>query len=134
MLHADLLADGHELRVEPAALVHHESLPTLRSSLAANHSYSTLLAATQVALRGWRLPRRVAYALAAPLAAPILRLTRLIGRLGARRVLLGANLLLLPGCLAVYVWAALGQARGYLTGAGNAAAELRDWELAAKRR
>ena len=71
--------------------------------------------------------------LVTPATAPAYRLGRLLRTLGHRRPLWKPFALGLPVFLTVSVWAGLGEAAGYLAGAGDSEAELKRWELDVER-
>jgi hypothetical protein len=129
----ELTARGLRGAVEPRALVRHQELDGVWAAARANHDYSRLLAAARVHVDGWGWPRRIAYALMAPAAAPLLRVVRLARSLRGRRPLWTRALVAIPALSAIWSWAALGQSRGYLTGPGEAGRRMVRWELEAER-
>lgn len=119
MLHKDLLANGRRLYLEGAAASRHLNVSRFRSNLRSHYQGGRGFGAARVRFGHWSLARRLAYALASPLV-PLVRLRRALpdirraqARSGRRRGLVAALALGLTAD-------ALGEAVGYLRGAGRA--------------
>ena len=130
-LHQQLAHEGRTLAIASEARVGHENLVRVRDVMWANHDFCRLMAANRVRREGWTRPRRLLYALAVPLGAPPLKLARLVRSLPGRG-LWPTFARSLPVVLAVYVWSAVGESRGYLTATADDGALLH-WEVAADR-
>ena len=87
------------------------------------------MAARRVEFGGWSWPRRLLYAAGAPLGVPVLRLGRLLGGVAAYPSRWPAILQSLPIALAIFISGAIGEAQGYLAGAGRSAEIFEDHEL-----
>ena len=130
-LHEELLRRGHVLAIEPDAVVAHENFERLAGIMRANHDFCRMMAANRVAAGSWGVPRRAFYTLAAPIAAPTLKLARLIGSLRGRglwRSFARSS----PVVVLTFAWAGIGEAIGYATGDPHAEAMLH-WEVIARR-
>ena len=130
--HVALRERGEQLFIEPRALAAHENYTRLADLASANRSYCRAMAANRAA--GWGRPRRLFYAAVSPVAAPAIKLVRLVRTLAGRpRVALRA-LAAAPVIAVAYAAGAAGEARGYLDGSAEAAeAEFLVWELATER-
>ena len=127
-----LLRRGERLFVESRALVAHENFERVSDLGRANRAYCRAMAANRA--RAWSSRRRWFYAVAAPAAAPAVKLARLARSVAARPSLIAPTISALPLILTVYGWAAVGEARGYLdAGAEEAERDFLQWELAAER-
>lgn len=125
---------GHELYVEAGARTAHENFTRLGDLCRANAAYCRLLAVNRARLGSWGIGRRLLYAALVPVVVPFLKLARLARALWGRWPLAGQALLGLPVFVATFVWASLGEARGYLEEAPEAAElEFAHWELEASR-
>jgi hypothetical protein len=132
-VHESFLGRGLTLFLEPRALVAHENYERLSEMLAANHTYCRLLAAGRVRTQGWGWGRRLAYALAVPLLVPPLKVARLARSLRGRGTLVPGVLAASPVILVTYLWSAVGEALGYVLGAGGAEGHFKWWELESRR-
>jgi Glycosyl transferase family 2 len=121
-------AQGLRMAVAPEAVITHDNLATVRANGLLSYHSSRLVGARHLDDRKRGALRRALYALAAPVAVPLLRTLRLIrdtrgvvpaGRLAAA----------LPAIVVKNVYEGVGQAHGYLRGEGEAAKRLMDAEL-----
>jgi hypothetical protein len=131
-LHRDLRLAGRELLVEPAAVLYHLDSSRLGPWVAERFDGGLLFAAGRVQAHRWSPVRRLAYAAALPLI-PLVNLGRLVAQ--ARRAgWRGWRLVwLLPALILGALIQALGEALGYLFGAGRAAARHNDKEFDRRR-
>ena len=126
--HKALRARGERLFIEPRALAAHENYSRVSDLCRANRAYCRVMAASRA--HGWSRSRRLFYALAAPVAAPAIKLARLVSTVAARPHLAAPVLSAAPVIAAAYVAAAVGESRGYFDDtAERAEAEFRRWEL-----
>jgi GT2 family glycosyltransferase len=118
---------GLEMCVAPGAVITHDNLATVRANGELSYHSSRLVGARHLGGGGSRT-RRVLYALAAPVAVPVLRTLRQVREtLGSVSV---AQLgMALPAIAVKNVYEGLGQAVGYLRGEGDAASRLLEAEL-----
>ena len=130
-LHEALLARGEKLFVEARALAAHQNYTRLSGECRTGRPYCRLLAARRA--RGWRPWRRMVYGLLSPVAAPTLRLARLLLSLRGRRSLWRDFVAGLPAIVVMYVSDAIGEASGYLAGEGDSQREVLRWELETER-
>lgn len=117
VLQQRLVQQGHSLYWDADATTLHQNFEFLWPSLALRFWGGRLFAARRSS--DWNLLKRVVYALAWPLIA--LRRFRRTGGQGPRRAS--------PFVLFLLGWDAVGEAAGYLTGAGRAMEILSDWEF-----
>ncbi|MDQ3937020.1 MAG: glycosyltransferase [Actinomycetota bacterium] len=131
-LHQALRRRGERLFIESRALVAHENYSRVADLARANRAYCRVMAANRA--RGWSPARRLFYALVAPVAAPAIKLGRLVQSVIGRPRLAGPALAAAPVILTTYAWAAAGESRGYFDASASRAEEdfLR-WELATPR-
>jgi hypothetical protein len=123
---------GERLFIEPDALVEHENYNRIEHLWNANRAYCRVLASTRA--RGWPVRRRLFYALAAPVAAPAIKLVRLARGVAGRPRLAAQTVAALPVILSTYLHSAAGEARGYFERSPHAAeSEFLIWELATAR-
>jgi hypothetical protein len=122
---------GGGLFLEAHALAAHENFTRFTDFLGAGRAYCHLLAAQRS--RSWSRPRRLAYALAVPVAAPMLRLGRLAAGLRGRRALWPTFAMSLPLIILAYVSDAAAEAFGYAFGTRDAEAAFVAWEVMAPR-
>ena len=131
-VHRAFEARGLEGAIEPRALVRHLELSRLWDVALANYSYGRLLAVGRAQAESWGLGRRLLFAIAVPLGAPVSRLL-LLAR-GSRGGLRLAQLApLLPGAAIVWLVSGIGQALGCLAGPGDSERRLIAWEVEAIR-
>lgn len=129
-LHRRLASNGLRLAVEPAATAAEECFESLGDVCRADTTYARVLAVRRAEAECLSPPRRLIRGIAAPLVATSFRLARIWQGSPARR---GEFIRCLPGLLAICVSWAVGEARGYLFGAGDAPRRLVYWELEAVR-
>jgi len=131
-VHVALRERGERLFIEPHALAAHENYTRMTALGNANRSYCRAMAANRA--RGWSRARRLFYAAVVPVAAPAIKLARLIRTLRTRRGGLRPTLSALPVIAGAYAYSAAGEARGYLDPNPEAAeADFLVWELATER-
>jgi len=125
-LHRELRADGHQLYLEPGAKIDHVNVSRPASFYAVRYHSGRLFGAARAA--GWPAPRKLAYALAAPLIVAV-RMRRFVSDL--RRPGAPAGLLprVLPALLLGVVISSYGEAVGALAGAGSSTHGREDMEL-----
>lgn len=129
VLQQHLLRDGRRFFVAGAAVCTHENPTDLGFVAAASFVHCRAMAARRVEVWGWGWPRRLLYAVAVPVGAPLLRLWRLVaGVAGHPRRWLPA-LEALPVALVTYVPGALGESLGYIAGAGDSVDDYERYEL-----
>lgn len=128
VLQEDLRAEGHELGIEPRAVVYHENNESFRSLMRANFHHCRLIAGRRVSARGLGLVSRLAHAVGALLLVPPLKLGRDLVAVHDRPRLWLPFLEALPIVLAVHVWASVGEAIGYVA-VGNAERDFARHEL-----
>ena len=124
---------GAPMFVEARALAAHQNFTSVIKEGRTGHAYCRLLAARRAETQGWGAFRRVAYGLAAPAGAPVIRLARLIAGMAGRPALwptVGAGL---PAIAVEYLFDATGESLGYLFGVGNAERDTMRWELESDR-
>jgi hypothetical protein len=125
ILHRELRARGHRLYVEPRARIHHRNITRLLPSMVEHFQNGHCFGGHRAA--GWHPARRALYAAATPLI-PLIRLRRIVRRLGQ-----ADRLGLLPGMLPILasslVAHAAGELTGYLAGPGTSAARMAPYEL-----
>lgn len=131
VLQEELLRRGHAFYVEARALAAHENYPALADECRAGRAYCRMLAAHRA--RSFSRGRRLLYGALAPLGAPALRLARLARSVAGRPSLWAAFATGLPAIAVMYVADALGEAAGYLGGAGDAGRALLRFELEQER-
>jgi hypothetical protein len=128
VLQEALRADGHELGIEPRAVVYHENNESFRSLMRANFHHCRLIAGRRVSARGLGRLSRPAYAAGALLLVPPLKLARDLVAVHDRPRLWRRFVEALPIVLAVHVWASVGEALGYIS-VGNAERDFARYEL-----
>ncbi|MGH7824560.1 MAG: glycosyltransferase family 2 protein [Candidatus Binatia bacterium] len=128
ILHADLLAKGYRLYLEPAAKTNHVNISLLSSYVSAEFHGGRMYGATRARNGHWSIFRRLLYIGGMPLI-PLLRLQRVlqeIGRSGRKRELIPR---VLPALIMGLVAHAIGEVTGYSLGAGSAARRRVGFEL-----
>jgi len=131
--HEAFRARGLPMFVETRARAAHLNFTTVWETGLTNYIWCRAMAARRARAAGWSPLRRALQGLATPLTAPAFRTGRLVWTLGARRPLWKPFALGLPVFIAVSFWAGLGEAAGYLAGAGDSEAQLKRWELDVER-
>ena len=124
---------GLPMFLETRARAAHLNFTTVWETGLTNYIWCRAMAARRANAAGWSPLRRTLQGLVTPATAPAYRLGRLLRTLGHRRPLWKPFALGLPVFLTVSVWAGLGEAAGYLAGAGDSEAELKRWELDVER-
>jgi hypothetical protein len=124
---------GLPMFVEPSAVARHLNFETVWETGWTNYVWCRAMAAQRADAAGWSPLRRVAQAAVTPLSAPVYRIARLVRTLGPRRPLWRPVAVSLPVMVSVSLWAAFGEAAGYLAGPGKAEAQLKRWELDVER-
>ena len=123
--HADLLASGHRLYMEPAARTYHLNVSRpwswLEERLVGGRSYAGARS------HPWGPARRLLYAVGSPLI-PLVRLKRVLGDMRRSRDL-GFILRSLPALTVSLVVSAVGEALGYAFGTGGAMRRVNEMEL-----
>jgi hypothetical protein len=118
---------GRAMGIASAAVIAHDNLASVRANGLLSYHSSRLVGARHLGESATTV-RRVAYALAAPLAVPVLRTVRQVREL--RGLVPSAQLAMaLPAILVKNVYEGFGQAVGYLRGEGAAAVRLVEAEL-----
>jgi hypothetical protein len=125
VLHWDLRARGHVLRLEPAARTFHVNFSRWADSIPLRFQAGRLFGAARA--RRWRPGRRLLYAAAAPLV-PLVRLRRAL-RDARRTEHCPPPWRLVAALLALLAVDAVGELVGYLTGPGRAMARTSAYEF-----
>jgi Glycosyl transferase family 2 len=118
---------GLTMGVAAEAVIAHDNLATVRTNGRLSYHSSRLVGARHLDGRG-TFTRRLLYALAAPIAVPVMRTLRLARTLRGS-VPAGQLATALPAIVVKNVYEGFGQAHGYLRGEGDAARRLMDAEL-----
>jgi Glycosyl transferase family 2 len=124
---------GLPMFLEPRARAAHMNFTTVWETGLTNYIWCRAMAAQRADAASWSRLRRIVQGLATPATAPAYRTVRLLRTLGSRRPLWKDFALGFPVFLTVAIWAGLGEAAGYLAGAGNSEAQLKRWELDVER-
>jgi glycosyl transferase family 2 len=124
---------GLPMFVESRAVTNHLNFTTFRETGSANYAWCRAMAARRARAGGWSRSRRIAQATVTPVSAPLFRIGRLVRTLRDRRPLWGQFAAGLPIVLGVGIWAGVGEAVGYVLGAGAAERHLKRWELDVER-
>ena len=123
VLHWDLKAKGHEIRLDQNATIRHWNFSLLSPWLTAMFYSGRVFAGSRMREERWTLLRRVLYTAGSPLI-PAVRITRLCQKLPltGKSIVgrLSIALMMVPGLLLD----GLGQMMGYAFGTGNAKARL----------
>jgi hypothetical protein len=123
VLHWDLKAKGHQIRMDQSAMIRHWNFSRLSPWLTAMLYNGRVFAGSRMREERWSMLQRLLYVVGSPLI-PAVRFTRLsrklplTGKSKAGRFLLA--LMMVPGL----VFDGLGQMLGYAFGTGNAKARL----------
>jgi hypothetical protein len=123
ILHWDLRRRGHRLYLEPAARVHHVYMTRLGPFVLENYYIGRQFAASRA--RNWPLPRRLLFVAGAPLI-PVVRFTRVLGRMREFGWLRGLLPRVLPSLFTGLGVSAAGEFMGYAFGLGDAAGKTLD--------
>src|SRR5688572_1302188 len=127
LLHFDFAARGLRILIEPRAVTHHVNISIARSYLAQSFYGGRVFGGSRAA--NWSTARAWIYALAFPLV-PAVRLSRIWNHLDTpdkrRHCRFWASL---PWTLAGLLLHAVGEATGYILGAGNASDHYMSFEL-----
>jgi hypothetical protein len=127
-LQSRLHESGRAMSIASGAVITHDNLATVRANGLVSYHSSRLVGARHLG-DGRRITvRRVLYALAAPIAVPVLRTLRQVREIRGL-VPAGQLAMALPAIIVKNVYEGFGQAVGYLRGEGNAAVRLVDAEL-----
>ncbi|MFL5820378.1 MAG: glycosyltransferase family 2 protein [Solirubrobacteraceae bacterium] len=126
LLHADLRAQGHRLRLEPAARVAHLNMSRMRSWLVERLAAGRRFAGARA--RGWKPGRRALYALGAPLI-PLVRAVRLVPDWRRCAAVGDLPALTLPVLGLGLMISAAGEFLGYVLGSGDSVRLLSAMEL-----
>jgi len=124
---------GLPMFVESRAVANHLNFTTVWETGLTNYVWCRAMGARRANAANWSRARRVAQAALTPLSAPAFRTVRLVRTLRNRRPLWGQFAAGLPVFLVVGLWAGIGEAAGYLFGAGAAERQLKRWELDVER-
>lgn len=116
VIQRDIASCGHRLTLEPKAKTRHLNFSRLRNSIPMRFNCGRSFAGHRVI--GWSLPRRIAFALGAPLI-PLVRLIRVLRMLsGSERYSWLVPRIIPMLCMAV-VTDGLGEMTGYVLGPGD---------------
>ena len=127
-LQDELRAAGHTLYFEPAARTHHANVSRFTSTIRQNFHRGRVMGAIRAKCERWPRWRALAYAAAFPLY-PLAQLRRLLPVLSQQRYAPAMRVRVML-MLAPVLWAAaVGEAFGVLTGAGNAFLEMDNFDL-----
>jgi len=118
ILHERLLARGGRLYLESAVASRHLNLSRLRYDLSSHFYGGRKFGFARARLEAWSAPRRLAYAIGFPLV-PVVRLRRLLPDIRRVRPVSGIRRGLIPLLVLGLAVEALGEAVGYLCGAGR---------------
>jgi hypothetical protein len=124
---------GVPMTVAAGARARHETMESLALAGRSGADYGRLLAARRARQERWGILARLLYAGLTPIAAPWLRVGRLLLDAARQPARLAELLVCLPGILLVTASSAVGEAAGYALGEGNALAGYRHAELEAVR-
>jgi predicted dehydrogenase len=126
VLHWDLRARGHTLRVEPGARLAHTNFGLLPIFLRVQYHCGRIFAAARA--MDWPWPRRLFYAAASPLI-PLVRGWRVFKALQRIRSECLSPLRVMPVVLLGLAVDALGQLVGYVAGPGRSGEKIADYEF-----
>lgn len=133
VLQQELLRAGHRFLLAGRAECTHENPDGLGFLLLASFAHGRAMAGRRVEQWGWGWPRRLFYAAAVPVAAPLIRLWRLLVGVASHPRRWLAVIEGLPLAVAMYAAGAVGESIGYVAGAGRALEEYEEYELARER-
>lgn len=125
VLFMDLRRRGYKLFLDPRAKILHLNISKPSSYIPENFHGGRQFGAARA--RNWGLPRRLVYTISSPLI-PLVRLWRIVPeiRRSEHRKLL---LRMFPSLMMCLIMHSLGEAAGYLTGAGNSGERKFDYEF-----
>src|SRR5271165_340546 len=126
LLHWDMQAKGHQLRLEPKARVYHVNISLLEAWLPERFYTGRRFAATRS--RDWSLAKRMLYGGGSPLI-PLVRVPRVLGDLRQSTFPHGRWPLILPPIVVGLAAGAVGEMVGYVFGAGDAMRQAATIEL-----
>lgn len=129
VLQQHLLRQGVRFFVAGRAVCTHENPSRLGFMAVASAVHGRAMAARRVEVWRWGWPRRLLYAVAVPVGAPLLRLGRLVAGVATRPRRWLPVLESLPVAVVTYVAGGCGEAIGYLWGGGRAVDRYEDFEL-----
>jgi hypothetical protein len=129
MLQQHLLRQGVRFFLAGRAECTHENLWQLGCIAAVSAAHGRALAARRIEVWQWGWPRRLFYAAAVPVGAPLLRFWRLFAGAASRPRRWLPVLESLPVAAVTYVAGACGEAFGYLWADDRAVARLEAYEL-----
>ncbi len=129
VLQQHLRRQGIRFFVAGGAVCTHENPWQLGFMAVASAVHGRAMAAQRVEVWGWGWPRRLFYAAAVPVGAPLLRLWRLVAGVARRPRRWLPALESLPVAVVIYVAGAYGESLGYLCGVGDSMARYEDFEL-----
>lgn len=127
-LQADLIARGHRLLFEPAAVVRHVNPSVLRSYVRAELLGGRLFAAARADSEAWSTRRRALYVAAAPLI-PLVRLRRSLTDVRRVRGRAWPTARVVPALLVGLVAHTVGECLGYSRGSGDSGLRRTSIEL-----
>lgn len=116
---------GIKMCLDDRAKAAHQNFESVLGMLGANFHYCRILASVRADSQHWSGLRRLFYGLMVPAGAPVIKLLRLVRRIGFGKGLLQL-LHYFPVVLSVYLWSAVGESLGYLAGAGDSE-RIFDW-------
>jgi hypothetical protein len=119
--------EGLAMALEPEAVIVHENVSTVLGNARLSYQWSRLVGARHLGPDAG-FARRVLYALVAPVAVPVMRTLRLI-RDTRETVPRHELATALPAIIVKNLFEGVGQADGYLRGAGDASARVMAAEL-----
>lgn len=133
LLFEHLRTSGLRTTVIRDAVLYHQNPESLGVLLKANLAHCRLIAAGRVRTQSFSWPRRVLYAVAAPLYVTPLKAVRLLRAAFPRRSLWLDVLRTLPVSLLVFLLSSVAEGIGYVAGSGDAKEEFKEAELSATR-
>ncbi len=124
---------GAGMYVESGAVVAHNSLVKLSQLLASSFLFCRVLASKRVESQRWTRGRQIFYGIATPVVSPCVAVWRLFASRSETPSDWASLTAYLPVVVAKGVASALGEATGYLLGAGRSEIQFIKWELHAGR-
>ena len=126
ILHWDLCAKGHQLRLEPTAKTLHMNFSGVAASMRLRFHGGRMFAAARA--RRWPMVRRLVYSAAAPLI-PVVRFRRILAQARGQRRSATLPGRAIPVLLLLLLCDAAGELAGYLLGAGAEAERASEFEF-----